>query len=88
MVDVNMPNLNGLKTLEVMSQKGINAPAILLTSRESAGNNEKGLLLGAFDYIRKPINKKVLLMRMGSILAVPANQTFLNASSDVANGLN
>ncbi|MDD5094657.1 MAG: ATPase, T2SS/T4P/T4SS family [Dehalococcoidia bacterium] len=67
MSDVNMPNLDGFKLLEVMSQKGINVPAILLTSRESASDEEKGMLLGAFDYIRKPINKEILLMRVGRV---------------------
>ncbi|NQT74033.1 MAG: Flp pilus assembly complex ATPase component TadA [Chloroflexi bacterium] len=62
--DVNMPNLDGFKLMEIMIQKGIDTPVIFLTARESAQDEEAGLTLGAIDYLRKPINKEVLLLRV------------------------
>ncbi len=66
--DINMPNLDGFKLLEMMNQKGIKAPVIFLTSRTSAEDEKKGLELGAVDYIKKPIQKEILLLRVKSAL--------------------
>ncbi|MDO9529434.1 MAG: ATPase, T2SS/T4P/T4SS family [Syntrophales bacterium] len=66
--DVDMPNLDGFKLLEMVSQKGIKTPVIFLTSRTSPEDEEKGFKLGAMDYIRKPIQKEILLLRVKRIL--------------------
>ena len=66
--DVNMPNLDGFKLLEIMNQKRIKAPVIFLTGRRSAEDEKKGLELGAMDYIKKPIQKEILLLRVKSVL--------------------
>ncbi|MFH1624370.1 MAG: ATPase, T2SS/T4P/T4SS family [Pseudomonadota bacterium] len=67
--DVNMPNLDGFKLLEMINQKGIRAPVIFLTSRTSPEDEMRGLELGALDYVKKPIQKEVLLLRVRSALA-------------------
>jgi len=66
--DVNMPNLDGFKLLEMMTQKGIEAPVVFLTARTSQEDEIKGFKLGAMDYIKKPIQKDVLLLRVRNIL--------------------
>ena len=62
--DVNMPNLDGFKFLEIINQKGITAPLIFLTARSEEEDEVKGLELGALDYMKKPIRKDTLLMRV------------------------
>jgi len=62
--DIDMPNLDGFKLLEMVSQKGLESPVILLTSREAPEDEERGLELGAMDYIRKPFRKELLLLRV------------------------
>ena len=66
--DINMPNLDGFKLLEMVSQKGIDIPVIFLTSRTSPKDEEKGLQLGAVDYINKPIKKEILRLRVQRVL--------------------
>jgi len=66
--DVNMPNLDGFKLIEMMNQKGIEAPVIFLSSRDRADDEKRGLELGAMDYIKKPIPKEILLLRVKSAL--------------------
>ncbi|MEA1990953.1 MAG: ATPase, T2SS/T4P/T4SS family [Thermodesulfobacteriota bacterium] len=66
--DVDMPNLNGFKLLEMMNQKGLNAPVIFLTGRDTTEDKKRGLELGALDYIKKPISKDILLLRVKSVL--------------------
>jgi type II secretory ATPase GspE/PulE/Tfp pilus assembly ATPase PilB-like protein/DNA-binding response OmpR family regulator len=66
--DVNMPNLNGFKLLEMKGQKGIETPVIFLTSRSDPEDLEKGLALGAADYITKPTKKEILLSKVKAVL--------------------
>jgi CheY-like chemotaxis protein len=66
--DVNMPNLNGFKLLEMKDQKGIETPVIFLTSRSDPEDMDKGLGLGAADYITKPTKKEILLAKVKAVL--------------------
>jgi CheY-like chemotaxis protein len=67
--DVDMPNLDGFKLLELVSQKGISTPVIFITGRLDAENEVRGLELGAEDYLRKPVLPNVLLARVKVALA-------------------
>lgn len=62
--DVNMPNLDGFKLLEMTRQKGIKTPVIFMTSRIDPEDEAIGFKLGAMDYIKKPIQKEILLLRV------------------------
>jgi type II secretory ATPase GspE/PulE/Tfp pilus assembly ATPase PilB-like protein len=62
--DINMPNLDGFKFLELINQKGIKAPLMFLTARSEEEDEVKGLELGALDYLKKPIKKDALLLRV------------------------
>lgn len=58
--DINMLNLNGLKLIEVMTQKGLDIPLIFLTAESGTKAEVRGLELGAEDYLTKPVQKDVL----------------------------
>jgi serine/threonine protein kinase len=58
--DINMPNLDGLTLLEMISKKGIRTPVIFLTGDESGEHETRGIRLGAADYLRKPFVPFVL----------------------------
>lgn len=66
--DINMPNLDGFAFAEMIRQKGIDVPMIFLTARDDSKDEVRGLELGALDYIRKPIKREILLMRVKRIL--------------------
>lgn len=66
--DINMPNLDGFRLLEIMNQKAIHTPVVFLTARDSPEDEKKGLALGAMDYIKKPIQKEILLLRVRGAL--------------------
>jgi CheY-like chemotaxis protein len=67
--DINMPNLDGFKLLEMINQKGINTPVIFLTGRTRVEDEMRGLSLGAMDYLKKPVKKDVFLLRVKKVLA-------------------
>jgi len=77
--DINMPNLDGFKLLEMMGQKGIACPVILMTGSTSDETEIRGFELGAFDYIKKPIQKDVLLKRIKNVLAKSSDKKFKTA---------
>ncbi|MBW4575835.1 MAG: Flp pilus assembly complex ATPase component TadA [Aphanothece sp. CMT-3BRIN-NPC111] len=62
--NVNMPFLDGQKLLEILAQKAIDTPVIFLTTGRATEIEAKGLDFGAADYIMKPIEKDVLLLRV------------------------
>lgn len=72
--DVDMPNLDGFKLLEMASQKGIHAPILFVTARTDEKDELKGFELGAADYIKKPINKEIFLMRIKKALENSSGQ--------------
>ena len=67
--DIHMPNLDGMKLLELVHQHGIKAPVVMLTAEKSEEVEEKSYELGAVDFLRKPIDKAVILESLGKALA-------------------
>ncbi len=54
--DLNMPRLDGLQLIEkIRGLMGLKMPIIILTTRGEKTDVEKGLSLGADNYVTKPI---------------------------------
>jgi len=66
--DINMPNLDGFKLLEMVNMKRIPAPVVFLTARDAMADQRRGRELGAVDYITKPIRKNDFLERIHKLL--------------------
>jgi predicted GH43/DUF377 family glycosyl hydrolase/CheY-like chemotaxis protein len=66
--DVAMPNLDGYKMLEYLNENHIEIPVIFLSGHTGIDDEVKGLGLGAADYIKKPVDRHVLLMRLNKLL--------------------
>ena len=66
--DIQMPNLDGFKFMELKKQKGIETPLIFITSQDNEEDEAKGFELGATDFIKKPVKKDVLLFRIKKAL--------------------
>jgi CheY-like chemotaxis protein len=62
--DLLMPDLGGFKLLEILNKKEISTPVVFLTASDDVEDEIKGLSLGAKDYIRKPVNRDLLLLRV------------------------
>jgi DNA-binding response OmpR family regulator len=68
LLDVNLPDANGLSLILEMRQEGNDVPVILLTVRTEVHDQTLGLRLGGDDYITKPFNPEVLLARIEAVL--------------------
>lgn len=70
--DIHMPNLDGLRLLEILNQHGIGTPVILLTGEPSPDVEARGREMGVAAYLRKPVQRDVLLERIEEILGEPS----------------
>jgi len=52
--DINMPEMDGLSLLRVLSQQGLRIPVILVTAYGSESLAIQALRAGAYDYLTKP----------------------------------
>ena len=66
--DISMPNFDGYQLLDYLKQKEIDIPVVFLSSYNSLQDELKGLQLGAVEYIKKPVDKDLLLIRIARIL--------------------
>jgi len=66
--DISMPNLDGYQMLEYMKKNKIDIPVIFLTSHTGAAYETKGLKMGASEYIKKPVDRNLLLLRIEKVL--------------------
>lgn len=63
-LDVMMPGLGGFEVLRRIKAQHPQIPVILLTGRGSEKEGVKGMELGAFDYLMKPLNIEELIKKM------------------------
>ena len=54
MVDLELPDTNGLKILEQLNEQGVSIPTIMMTGYGSEGVAARALRLGVRDYLIKP----------------------------------
>lgn len=66
LLDINIPFLNGELLLQDL-RKESNIPVIMVTSRNSETDEVLSISYGADDYITKPYNPNILLLRIANI---------------------
>ncbi|MCL1911958.1 MAG: diguanylate cyclase [Leptospirales bacterium] len=66
LLDVIMPEMNGYDVIAALknSHKTRNVPVIFITGLDSSEDEEKGLALGAADYISKPFSPSIVSLRV------------------------
>ncbi len=67
-IDLGLPDGNGLDLIEIIRSKNNTTGIIILTAKHSLEYKVKGLDLGADDYLTKPFHKAELNARIHSIL--------------------
>ena len=66
LLDISMPDMSGFELISWISidSKLANIPVIFVTGETDEYSEEKGLNLGAVDYIRKPYNPDIILIKI------------------------
>ena len=68
LLDVVMPGMNGFTLLKKLQEEVItrHLPVILITSLSDIENEQRGLMLGAVDYIAKPFHPLIVKARVNT----------------------
>lgn len=74
LMDINIPGINGQMLLSEL-RKEIDTPIIMLTSKATEIDEVLSMSYGADDYITKPYNPTILLLRIAAILKRVDNNT-------------
>lgn len=67
LLDINIPCVNGEIVLKEL-RKNSDVPVIMVTSREAEADEVLSMSYGADDYITKPYNPTILLLRINALL--------------------
>lgn len=68
LLDIMLPERDGLSVLKEVRQSGISTPVLMLTARGAVEDKVIGLDYGADDYLAKPFSMAELLARVRSLL--------------------
>jgi FixJ family two-component response regulator len=68
-LDIQLPDMNGLKLQEVMEQRGIFIPIVFITGHGSIPQSVRGMKAGAIDFLTKPFTKEKLLNAIAQAIA-------------------
>ena len=67
-LDVGLPDLDGLEVCRLLRREGNRVPVLMLTARDAINDRVQGLDAGADDYLVKPFALAELLARLRALL--------------------
>lgn len=68
LLDVKMPGMDGIEVLSKIKEHSPLVEVIMLTGHATVDSAVEGLKLGAFDYLMKPCDIKVLMQKLNSAM--------------------
>lgn len=63
-LDVQMPGITGLETLQRLKEMAPLSQVIMLTGHGTVPNAVEGMRLGAYDFLMKPVDTELLLSKI------------------------
>ncbi len=70
-LDLGLPDMTGFDILEALRKFNSDVPVLILTGIHTIDDKERGLELGADDYLTKPFNVRELIARVKALLRRP-----------------
>lgn len=81
-LDIQLPDIDGLNLQEVMKQQGIFIPIIFITGHGDIPMSVKGMKAGAIDFLPKPFTKKELFDAVR--LAIAKNKIQIKEQAEIS----
>lgn len=66
--DIMLPGIDGFKLTEMIRDAGLAFPILIMTVKETIKDKHKGFLVGADDYMVKPVDEEELILRIKALL--------------------
>ena len=73
-LDIRMPDISGLQLQDILAERGIRLPIIMLSGHGDVRTAVRAVQRGALDFFEKPFNGQELLDRIQSALAADAHR--------------
>lgn len=68
LLDIVMPEMDGLSLTRLLRQTNINLPIIIISAKSEPKSKREGFVSGIDDYMVKPVDLKELVLRINAIL--------------------
>lgn len=84
LLDIMMADTDGFEVCRQLKANSatLGIPVIFLTAKTDVADEEKGLGMGAADYITKPVSPPILMARVATQLQLKASSDFLKDKAD------
>jgi FixJ family two-component response regulator len=70
LLDVNLPDIDGLKLQEQLQQEDIPIPIVFLTGNGDVPMSVRAMQAGAIDFLLKPVSEEALLKAISSAISI------------------
>ena len=68
LLDVMMPRMDGYEFTNTLRTSGCNIPILMVTARETQNDKKRGFIVGADDYMVKPVDEEEMVLRIAALL--------------------
>jgi len=86
-VDLAMPEVDGLELQQALTAAGINRPIIFVSGRGDVPNTVRAMKAGAVDFLTKPVDAQALLTAVARAKALDAERRRAQAEMEAARAL-
>lgn len=85
LLDIMMPGISGFEVCEIIKKNPLtkNIPIIFMTALDDEESEQKGLMLGAIDYIKKPFPFSTTIARIKNHLELKAYRDLLEQMTQI-----
>jgi len=74
LLDIRMPDINGLDLQESLVNQGIHIPTIIISGHGDVRSAVRAMRTGAIDFIEKPFRRRVLIERIRKCITLDAQR--------------
>jgi two-component system response regulator YesN len=67
-MDIRMPGMDGLEVAEILRDRGIMSPIVIISAYDAFSYAQKAIKLGVYEYLLKPAGADVVLAALGHCL--------------------
>ena len=67
-LDVMMPRMDGYEFTHTLRSAGNDIPILMVTARETQDDKKRGFIIGADDYMVKPVDEEEMILRIAALL--------------------